>query len=36
VSGIPGCIFVHAGGFVGGNKTLEGAKQMAYKALEME
>lgn len=36
VSGVPGCIFVHAAGFIGGNKTLEGAKQMAYKALEME
>jgi uncharacterized UPF0160 family protein len=36
VSGIEGCIFVHAGGFIGGNKTLEGAKAMAIKALELD
>ena len=35
ISGIPGCIFVHAAGFIGGNKTFEGALQMARKALEM-
>ena len=35
VSGIEGCIFVHASGFIGGNKTYEGALQMALKALEM-
>jgi len=35
VSGIPGCIFVHAAGFIGGNKSFEGALQMAKKALEM-
>jgi uncharacterized UPF0160 family protein len=35
VSGIEGCIFVHAAGFIGGNKTYEGALQMAQKALEM-
>ncbi|KAM6528251.1 Hypothetical protein NCS54_00682600 [Fusarium falciforme] len=34
ISGIPGCVFVHAAGFIGGNKTFEGAKQMATKALE--
>ncbi|KAM4066143.1 UPF0160 protein C27H6.8 [Hirsutella rhossiliensis] len=33
VAGIPGCVFVHAAGFIGGNKTCEGAKQMAAKAL---
>ena len=33
VSGIPGCTFVHAGGFIGGNKTLAGVKDMAAKAL---
>ncbi|KAJ3837435.1 GAMM1 protein [Lentinula raphanica] len=33
-SGIPGCIFVHASGFIGGNKTKEGALQMAKIALE--
>lgn len=34
-SGIPGGIFVHATGFVGGNKTKEGAFAMARKALQM-
>jgi uncharacterized UPF0160 family protein len=29
VSGIPGCTFVHANGFIGGNVTLEGAIHMA-------
>jgi len=28
-SGIQGCIFVHASGFIGGNKTQEGALKMA-------
>ncbi|KAG2483936.1 hypothetical protein HYH03_017256 [Edaphochlamys debaryana] len=36
LSGIPGCVFVHAGGFIGGNKTREGALEMAVKALEMD
>lgn len=36
VSGIPGCIFVHASGFIGGNKTYEGALAMAQKALELQ
>ena len=27
-SGIDGCIFVHANGFIGGNKTYEGALAM--------
>lgn len=35
VSGIPGCVFVHANGFIGGNKTFEGALSMAQKAVEM-
>lgn len=35
VSGISGCVFVHAAGFIGGNKSFEGAKAMALKALEM-
>ncbi|AOW04609.1 uncharacterized protein YALI1_D33105g [Yarrowia lipolytica] len=30
-SGIPGGVFVHAAGFIGGNKTLEGALEMAKK-----
>ncbi|QPG97252.1 hypothetical protein C2857_006034 [Epichloe festucae Fl1] len=33
ISGISGCVFVHAAGFIGGNKTFEGAKDMAVKAL---
>lgn len=32
-SGIDGCIFVHAGGFIGGNETYAGALEMARKAL---
>lgn len=32
-SGIPGCVFVHANGFIGGNATQEGALQMAVGAL---
>lgn len=35
VSGIPGCVFVHAAGFIGGNKTFEGALALAQKALNM-
>lgn len=31
---IPGSVFVHATGFIGGNKTFEGALKMATKALE--
>jgi uncharacterized UPF0160 family protein len=34
VSGIPGCVFVHAAGFIGGNKTFGGALAMAQKAVE--
>jgi len=34
-SGIPGCIFVHASGFIGGNKTYEGALAMARAALKL-
>lgn len=33
LTGIPGCIFVHAGGFIGGNDTKEGVMAMARKAL---
>ena len=36
VSGVDGCVFVHANGFIGGNKTFEGALEMAKKAVEME
>ena len=35
VTGIDGCVFVHASGFIGGNKTFEGAMKMALRALEM-
>lgn len=32
-SGIDGCIFIHASGFIGGNKTLEGALKIAQAGL---
>jgi uncharacterized UPF0160 family protein len=35
VSGISGCVFVHAAGFIGGNKSFDGALAMAKKALEL-
>lgn len=35
-SGIPGCVFVHAGGFIGGNDTYEGALEMARKSLVLD
>ena len=34
-SGIPGSFFVHASGFIGGNKTREGAIEMAKKSLQL-
>ncbi|TNN82205.1 UPF0160 protein MYG1, mitochondrial [Liparis tanakae] len=34
LSGIEGCIFVHAGGFIGGNKSQEGALEMARRTLQ--
>ncbi|XP_048029328.1 UPF0160 protein MYG1, mitochondrial [Megalobrama amblycephala] len=34
LSGIPDCIFVHASGFIGGNKTQEGALEMAKRTLQ--
>lgn len=34
VSGIEGCTFVHNAGFIGGNRTFEGALEMAVKSLE--
>ncbi|EHA8591637.1 UPF0160 protein [Cocos nucifera] len=33
-SGIPGCVFVHISGFIGGNQTYEGALAMARAALK--
>jgi uncharacterized UPF0160 family protein len=35
VSGIPGSIFVHASGFIGGNATFDGALQMAKQGADM-
>ena len=35
-SGIPGCVFVHAAGFIGGNSTREGAVALARKGLTMD
>ena len=35
VSGIPGSVFVHSNGFIGGSKTFDGALGMAKKALVM-
>ncbi|XP_068068575.1 MYG1 exonuclease [Anomalospiza imberbis] len=35
LAGIPGCVFVHASGFIGGNRTREGALAMARRALEL-
>ncbi|KAK3316673.1 metal-dependent protein hydrolase [Apodospora peruviana] len=35
ISSIDGCVFVHAAGFIGGNKTFDGALAMAKKALEI-
>lgn len=34
VSGVPGGVFVHAAGFIGGNKTFDGALEMAKKACD--
>lgn len=34
VCGVNGCVFVHASGFIGGNKTKEGALEMARLAVE--
>ena len=33
---IPGCIFVHTSGFIGGNATYDGALQMAQKSLNLQ
>lgn len=35
-AGVPGAIFVHAGGFIGGASTYEGALALAVKALEFQ
>ncbi|KAI8903784.1 MYG1/GAMM1-like protein [Gorgonomyces haynaldii] len=36
VSGVPGAVFCHASGFIGGNKTRPGALEMAFKALDFK
>ncbi|KAI0972324.1 putative UPF0160 protein C27H6.8 [Xylaria arbuscula] len=33
ITGVPGGVFVHASGFIGGNKTFEGARALAEKAV---
>ncbi|KAH8670852.1 putative UPF0160 protein C27H6.8 [Xylariales sp. PMI_506] len=35
ITGIPGGVFVHASGFIGGSTTFDGAKAMAVKALSL-
>ncbi|KAG8661779.1 hypothetical protein MANES_01G038033v8 [Manihot esculenta] len=35
VTGIPGCVFVHMSGFIGGNRSYEGALAMARAALKV-
>ena len=35
IASIDGCVFVHAAGFIGGNKSFDGALAMAKKALEV-
>ena len=35
VSGVPGGVFVHASGFIGGNKTFDGVLAMARKSADM-
>jgi uncharacterized UPF0160 family protein len=35
-SGIPGCVFVHANGFIGGNKTYEGALEILRQSLALK
>ena len=32
-SGVEGCVFVHASGFIGGNRTREGAMKMARRSM---
>ena len=34
LTGIPGCIFVHAGGFIGGSHTYDGVLEMACRTLQ--
>ena len=34
-TGAPGCVFVHAAGFIGGHSSRDGAIELARKALQM-
>ena len=34
-AGIPGCVFVHMSGFIGGNQTYDGALAMARASLKL-
>lgn len=34
-SGVEGCVFVHASGFIGGNVSEKGVREMAGRAVEM-
>jgi len=36
LTGIPGCVFVHSSGFIGGNRTREGALEMARRTLALQ
>jgi uncharacterized UPF0160 family protein len=35
-SGIPGCIFIHANGFIGGHADREGALALSVQALDLD
>ncbi|XP_040395343.1 MYG1 exonuclease isoform X2 [Cygnus olor] len=35
LAGVPGCVFVHASGFIGGNRTRDGALEMARRTLAL-
>jgi uncharacterized UPF0160 family protein len=35
ITGVDGGVFVHAAGFIGGNKNFDGAKKMTLKALDL-
>lgn len=36
VTGIPGCVFVHASGFIGGSTTYDGVLEMARKSIKLQ
>lgn len=35
IAGIPGCVFAHMSGFIGGNQTYQGALKMARASLKV-